>query len=213
VTRLLKRADDVLRGRATGLPWGLVILCGLVYGAVMGGFGGLAADRVWQVAFSSIKVPLLLLATLLLSLPSYFVANTLSGVRADFSEALRAIVASQAGLAMILVSLAPLTIFWYATSADYQAAILFNALMFAVASIGAQGLLRRAYRPLIARNPRHRWLLRVWIVIYAFVGIQLGWTLRPFIGTPNQPATFFRGGEQENAYVVIARLIGGMLAR
>jgi hypothetical protein len=206
-----RRADDVLRGRSTGHPWGFVMLCGLAYGAAMGSFGGVEGDRVWQVVFSAIKVPLLLTATLALSLPSFFVINTLLGVRADFGESLRAIIASQAGLALILVALGPLTLFWYASSAHYQAAILFNALMFAIASLGAQQMLRHSYRPLIARNPKHRVLLRAWVVIYAFVGIQLGWTLRPFIGATDQPVLFFRGGEWENAYVVVARLVRDMI--
>ena len=78
-----------------------------------------------------------------------------------------------------------MTVFWYASSAHYHAAILFNAAMFAVASLASQVVLARGYRPLIARNPKHRWLLRTWIVIYAFVGIQMGWTLRPFVGAPD----------------------------
>jgi hypothetical protein len=38
-----------------------------------------------------------------------------------------------------------------------------------VASLAAQGLLRRHYRPLIARDPRHRLLLRGWAGLHAFV--------------------------------------------
>ncbi len=206
---LLRRADDVLRGRPSTRSWPLILLCGLAYGGVMGSFGG----RALQAAYSAVKVPLLLLATLLLSLPSYFVLNTLLGVRSDFAEALRAIVASQAAVTIILLALAPLTALWYASSADYRAAILFNAAMFAVASLAAQIVLGRAYRPLIVRDPRHRWLLRAWAVIYAFVGIQMGWTLRPFIGSPSQPVRFFRGGAWENAYVFVARMIWDMLTR
>jgi hypothetical protein len=199
----LRRADDVLRSRPESYPWSFVVLCGLFYGGVMGTFGGLG----WQTAYSALKVPLLLLATLALSLPSYFVANTLLGLRADFSAAVRAIVASQAALTIVLAALAPLTLFWYASSAHYHAAILFNAAMFAAASLASQVVLARGYRPLIARNPKHRRLLRAWIVIYAFVGIQLGWTLRPFVGAPYLPVRFFRGGEIENAYVIVARMI------
>ena len=206
---LLSRADAVLRGRSSSYPWTLVVLCGLVYGSVMGAFGGL----IWQVVYSALKVPLLLLATLLLSLPSYLVMNTLLGVRADFAEAVRAIAASQATVTIVLVALAPLTLLWYASSAGYHAAILFNAAMFAVASLAAQIVLTRAYRPLIARSPRHRWLLWTWIVLYAFVGIQMGWTLRPFIGSPNAPVQFFRSGDWENAYVVVARMIVNVWAR
>ncbi|WP_406694903.1 hypothetical protein V5E97_28060 [Singulisphaera sp. Ch08] len=206
---LLSRADAVLRGRSSSYPWTLLVLCGLVYGSVMGAFGGL----IWQVVYSAVKVPLLLLATLLLSLPSYLVMNTLLGVRDDIAEAVRAIAVSQATVTIVLVALAPLTVLWYASSADYHAAILFNAAMFAVASLAAQIALTRAYRPLIARSPRHRWLLWIWIVLYAFVGIQMGWTLRPFIGSPGAPVQFFRGGDLENAYVVVARMIINVWAR
>ncbi|HEV3168652.1 MAG TPA: hypothetical protein VGZ22_31895 [Isosphaeraceae bacterium] len=215
---LLAHADDVLRGREwtsrATQPWpalgrlsAFVVICGLTYGAAMGLFGGLGGDRAWQVFYSAVKVPILLVATFALSLPSFFVLNTLLGVRADFVQALRALAAAQAGLTIILVSLAPITLFWYASSADYPTAILFNALMFAIASTGAQILLRREYRPLIARNPRHRWLLRIWLLLYAFVGIQMGWILRPFLGAPDKPVQFFRGGTWENAYVIVVRMI------
>lgn len=206
---LWRRADAILRGHPGGGSWQVVLGCGLAYGGVMGAFGG----RPGQVALSAVKVPLLLLATLLLSLPSYFVLNTLVGVRSDFATAWRAVVASQAGLTIILVSLAPLTAFWYASSANYRAALLFNALMFATASGGAQAILRRAYRPLIARAPRHRWMLRTWIILYAFVGIQMGWNLRPFVGSPDEPVRFFRAGAWENAYVIVARMIWNSVAR
>jgi hypothetical protein len=204
---VLRQVDDVLRGRAASYPWSFVVLCGLLYGGVMGAFGG----RPLQAVYSALKVPLLLLATLALSLPSYFVANTLLGLRSDFARALRAIVTSQAVLTIVLAALAPLTIFWYASSTHYRAAILFNATMFAVASVASQVALARAYRPLIAQSPKHQWLVRAWIVIFAFVGIQMGWRLRPFVGSPEQPVRFFRGGELENAYVIVARMIWEIL--
>ena len=85
--------------------------------------------------------------------------------------------------------------------------------MFAVASISAQWLLRRDYRPLIERHPAHRWMLRTWIVIYVFVGIQMGWVLRPFIGNPRAPVQFFREDSWSNAYVVVLEMIWKVLTR
>ena len=208
----LRSADEVLRGRSRGRPWWLIVACGAIYGGVMGGFGGLSGDRPWLVAYAAAKVPLLLLATLALCLPSYFVLSTLLGLRGDFAVALRAVIASQAALAVILAALAPLVLVWYASTDAYQPSILFNAAMFAIASLGGQVLLRRAYRPLIARTPRHRLMLRAWVGIYAFVGIQLGWTLRPFLGAPGEPARFFRGGDWESAYVIVARMIWRVVA-
>ena len=221
---MLLEADRVLRGRppaaAPGRPGAaafrraaLVLLGGLLYGGVMGTFGGVTGDRLWQVVFSAVKVPLLLTVVFLLSLPSFLVLNTLLGVRSDFSDVLRALVTSQAGLTLILASLAPYTALWYASSASYRGATLFNGLMFAVASGAAQVLLRRCYRPLIARNRAHRWLLRVWLVLYVFVAIQMAWVLRPFIGSPDMPVRFFREEAWGNAYVELAGVIRAALAR
>lgn len=223
MTTLFRQADDLLRDRRglaePGRPLSLgalartLLIFGAFYGGIMGTFGGLAGDRIAQVAVSGAKVPFLLLATFALSVPSFYVLNTLLGLASDFPQAFRALLSTQAGLTIILASFAPFTLFWYASSADYTSAVLFNALMFGVASLGAQGLLRRGYRPLIAKNPRHRTLVRAWVVIYAFVGIQMGWLLRPFIGAPNEPVQFFRSGAWDNAYIVVARLIWDTVMR
>ncbi len=222
MTSLLLHPGDLLRSRTIPLgqrhPWRalaelalLVVVFGLAYGAVMGTFAGPKGPRVLQMVFSATKVPLLLLLTFIISLPSFFVLNTLFGVRDDFGDAVRALVATQAALTIILASLAPMTGVWYLSVPGYREAILFNALMFGVASVAAQFLLRRLYRPLIARNPKHRMLLRAWLVVFAFVGIQMGWVLRPFIGNPRAPTRFFRSGAWGNAYVEVAIMIREVL--
>jgi hypothetical protein len=38
-------------------------------------------------------------------------------------------------------------------------------------------------------------VFRVWIVLFGVVGAQMGWVLRPFIGSPNTPFSFFRERE------------------
>ena len=120
---------------------------------------------------------------------------------------MRALIAAQAGLAIVLASLAPFTLLWYASSADYYAALRFNGLMFAVASLCGQRLLWAYYRPLAGRNATHRKMLWTWLAIYVFVGIQMAWVLRPFVGDPRLPAQFFREHSWGNAYDVVARLI------
>jgi hypothetical protein len=103
--------------------------------------------------------------------------------------------------------LAPFTAMWYLSFANYNMAVLFNGLMFAIASFSAQLVLRRLYQPLIARNPRHRLLLRIWLGLYVFVGIQMAWVLRPFVGNPDLPTRFLREESWSNAYVAVARMI------
>ena len=198
----------VLRG-GHGLrePLAAVVWGGAVYGAVMGCFGGLAGERFLQVLYSAAKVPLLLLATTALALPSFFVLNTLTGLRADFPAAVRAVVGAQGAVAVVLAALAPYTLVWYSANAGYREATAFNGVVFAAASLAAQWELRRRYAPLIAANGKHRRMLRVWFGVYAFVGVQMGWILRPFIGDPGRPPTFFRDDTWGNAYVIVAETV------
>src|ERR1700722_2141462 len=190
--RAIRSVDVVLRG-VTGPEAGngtvsmgrglaMVLFGGALYGSVMGAFGGFTGDRPLQMIYSGAKVPLLLLLTGALAMPSFFVLNSLLGLRSDFAEVIGALSITQMAVAVILASLSPYTVLWYVSTMDYQEATLFNAAMFAIASIAAQWVLRRRYVPLIARNPRHRLMLWTWLALYAFVGIQLGWALRPFIG-------------------------------
>ena len=97
--------------------------------------------------------------------------------------------------------------------ADYAEAIVFNGVMFAVASWTAQRALRRRYAHLIARNHRHRSVMRTWLFVYAFVGIQMGWVLRPFVGAPDARPTFFREGAWGNAYVEVAETVWQAVGR
>ena len=79
--------------------------------------------------------------------------------------------------------------------------------MFATASLAGQWVLRRRYAPLIAIDRRHRTMLYLWVCVYAFVGIQMGWVLRPFIGDPGTSTTFFREAAWGNAYVIVWEMV------
>jgi hypothetical protein len=175
----------------------------------MGSFHLVSAERLWQMVYSGVKVPLLLLATSLICLPGFFVLNTVLGLRDDFRDSLQAILAGQAALSVALAACAPLTRFWYFTSTSYRAALLFNAGAFALASVAAHLAMFRYYRPLMRRHRYHRLAIYIWFVMYAFVGIQMGWTLRPFVGSPDLPVSFFRAEPFSNAYIVIVRLVFG----
>jgi len=182
-----------------------------LYGLAMGSFGGLfVSDRWLQMLYSAIKVPMLLLTAFSLCLPSFYVFNALLGLQRDFLRAVGAVVASQACLAVVLASLAPLTLFCYASTGDYNFAVFFNGAPFLAASLAAQYALARAYRPLIAINRRHRIAMIVWLVLYVFVAIQFAWVLRPFVGSPNLPATFLRTDALTNAYVALLGILSGL---
>jgi len=217
---MLNHLDQTTRAVLRGAPLPgrrlalCVLACGAFYGAMMGTFGGFGGHLSgWQMLFSAVKVPALLLVTFALCLPGFFVLNALLGLADDFAEARRALLLAQAALAIVLAALAPFTLLFYASLSRYTAAILFNGLMFAAASFTAQNLLRRLYAPLIARDARHVFMLRLWLALFGFTGVQLAYVLRPFVGDPTQPVAFFRAGAWDNAYVVLGRMILEMARR
>lgn len=63
-----------------------------------------------------------------------------------------------------------------------------------------------------AMPDKARTVFRVWVVVYAVVGAQMGWVLRPFIGAPGMEFTFFRDRESNfflDFFENIGRMFGG----
>lgn len=58
-------------------------------------------------------------------------------------------------------------------------------------------------------RPASMGLLYMWVVVFGFVGTQMAWTLRPFLGNPDQDFEIFRAIEG-NFYVDIIRSIAAL---
>jgi len=64
--------------------------------------------------------------------------------------------------------------------------------------------------PVTRERSTARLTFQVWVVIYALVGAQMGWILRPFVGSPELPFQWFRSREA-NIFVDLAHTIGKLL--
>jgi len=53
-------------------------------------------------------------------------------------------------------------------------------------------------------------IFKVWLILYALVGAQMGWVLRPFIGAPDLPFVLFRGRDA-NIFIDVLRTLGKLL--
>ena len=49
-------------------------------------------------------------------------------------------------------------------------------------------------------------VFQIWVVVFGLVGAQMGWVLRPFIGNPNLPFTWFRHRES-NFFMAVMQAI------
>lgn len=198
-------AENLLRGEVDATPDGRTCLVIGVAGSAMAGAAlGAASGDLRMAMFAAFKVPLLIALTAGLCLPSFYVVNTLLGLRDDFAFACRGLLAAQATLGLMLGALSSMLVFLGASVADPYAVTLLDALQFAAATWAAQQVLKRHYQPLIARDARHRLAVRGWLVLFAFTGVQLAWVLRPFRGTAGFPVQFLRPEAfEQNAYVVL----------
>lgn len=59
---------------------------------------------------------------------------------------------------------------------------------------------------------RHvRTIFRCWVVVFGLVGAQMGWVLRPFIGNPDEPFTWFRA-RQSNFFQAVCETFLNLFA-
>ena len=54
-------------------------------------------------------------------------------------------------------------------------------------------------------------VFRLWVVVFGLVGAQMGWVLRPFIGNPNLPFTWFRPRES-NFFVAVLQAFSNLFS-
>lgn len=200
--------------RTPGVLLAIIAASASMYGVVMGTFLLDGPGRWLFMVFGAIKLPCLLLITAALCLPVWFVLHTVVGLRDDFGRSVRAVLSGQAALAVSLVSMSPLVRVAYSSGIEHSSAQLFNAALFAVATAIGHVVMLRHHRRLTRgadtlRKRKQAFMLWAWLVSYALVGVQMAWIMRPYIGVPGMPATFFRQDAVTNAYVYFARIIFG----
>ncbi len=207
---------DQLRGsKDLGLKIRAMLLSCFVflglYGAVMG-----ASHSPAQALSSALKLPVLFLVTLMICAPSLHFFNILFGSKQTIGQTLALILTAMTTTAVILVSFAPVTFFFLLTSSDYSFFKLLNVALFGIA--GSMGLIfLRHGLAIIGESDNiqgireRRAIFTLWIILYAFVGTQMAWTLSPFIGEPNNPFIVFRqigGNFYSDVFTTLMGLVG-----
>ncbi|MDF5710487.1 MAG: actin-binding WH2 domain-containing protein [Nostoc sp. S4] len=180
-----------------------------IYGAIIGAY------HSWMQALSSaIKLPALYLITLLICIPTLYFANIIFGSKRTFGQHLALVLTAVSVTSVLLFSFAPITLFFLITTNNYQFLILLNVFIFALTGfIGISSLYQATSLVLEQDNEGSKTrqkILQFWLFLYAFVGSQLGWTLRPFFGTPDSVFQLFREREG-NFYLSVIQAIGYLL--
>ena len=156
----------------------------------------------WQAVFAGIKLPLIMLLTAAGNALLNGMLAPLLGLRLHFRQSFLAILASFALASAILGAFSPLAAFviWNApplaeganNSATHAAILLLLVVVIAFAGISANLRLLQLLRALAGESVVAWRVLLAWLAGNLFMGSQLSWVLRPFIGNPLMPVEFLR---------------------
>ena len=168
----------------------LLVLCA-VYGASAGAYSGPA-----QALSAAIKLPVLFIGTLVICFPGFFVIQVLVGSRLRLAQVLALVAGALALSAIVLVAIVPVALFFLLTGANYYFLELLHALIVLGSGLVGMGALHEGLafacekRGVYPRNAMT--IMQVWAVLFAFVGVQMAWNLRPFVGDRGEPFKVFR---------------------
>lgn len=185
---------------------GVIVLGAGLYGAAMGWW-----RDPQQALYVAIKFPLIILLTTIGNSLINAMFAPLLGLDILFRQSFSAIVMSFTIAAAILGAFSPLLAFmiWNAppispqtiSGSTYNLIKLINVVVIAFA--GMTGNVR-LFQLLVRLGGSRAVALRVlfaWLAGNLFLGSQLSWILRPFIGSPDLPVEFFRASAlQGNFY-------------
>jgi hypothetical protein len=186
-----------------------------LYGAVMG-----STHSLWQALSSAAKLPLLFLMTLLVCAPTLYFFNLIFGSDQSLSQNVALMLTAITVTSVVLLSFAPIVLFFLLTSSQYQFFKLLNVGAFGVAGIVGVVFLAQGMRAVSASGQgpagAREAVVQFWILVYAFVGSQMAWTLRPFVGAPSMQFELFRqpgGNFYANIFASIGEFLGFFVVR
>jgi hypothetical protein len=172
-----------------------------------------------QILSSAAKLPFLFLITLAICLPALYFFNVYFGAKTRLSQYAAILLCAVTITSTLLFGFAPVTLFFLITTDNYSFFLLLNVAIFTLTGIIGVYFLYQVLLPkvetiisdkelviedtAIDKNRKVRIsILKFWLGLYAFVGSQMAWTLRPFFGSFGSKFDLFRPREG-NFYLAV----------
>jgi hypothetical protein len=193
--------------------WGLyvfVVVASALYGGIMGSYHG-----ALQAAATAIKVPFLLTITLLVCFPALFMIQVMLGSKLGLQQLLSVILVGLAFMTAVMLSFVPIVVVFLLTGGSYYFLHLLHISIVVFAGVFGTKLVVDALKFSCEKKSVYPELgvtiFRIWIVVAAFVGIQIAWNLQPFMGDFGKPFKLIRPHEGNfyTAVIYAVRQLGG----
>ena len=189
-----------------GLSLAVVIVGTSAFGAALGSW-----RAPEQALYTAIKLPLILLLTALGNGLLNAMLAPLLGLNISARQSLLAVLLSFTIAAAILGAFSPLLFFmvWNtpplsagagSASSTHSLILVSETLMIAFAGVAANVRLVQLLRELSGSRTVARKVLFAWLAGNLFLGSQLAWILRPFVGSPDLPLEFLRSNAFDGTF-------------
>jgi hypothetical protein len=169
----------------------LLCLFSFLYGIVMGSYHGFL-----QAVTAGVKVSVMFSLVLLICFPAFFIIQFVLGSKLKLYQMTSIILSGFVLTTAIMVSFAPIVIIFLLTGSNYYFLQLLHISIFLLSGIFGMKTIIDALKFSCEKKSVYPQIgvvvFRFWVVILAFVGIQLAWNLRPFLGDRGQPFELFR---------------------
>ena len=185
----------------------IVVLSTAAYGAV------LAAWRSpLMAAYVAVKLPVVFVATTLVVSAFCWAAGLLCRAGLRYREVLGAVFSAMAVAGSILLALSPVVLYFVFSGAPdagtreemrfaHATMMMVHILVLACAVATGNLVLCRALRRRVPPACRLAPMVALWIASFAVVGCQLGWIMRPLVGSPNIAVEFLRSDALDSNFL------------
>lgn len=179
----------------------VIVLFMFFYGIVMGSYNSLL-----QSISTGTKFPILIFLTLLICFPAFYIIQFMLGSKMSLLQMLGIVLSGFIVFATIAISFSPIVVFFMITGDNYAFIKLLHVGILIFSGFFAMRTIIRGLRHSCEKMNIYPKLglkvFRLWIVIFAFVGMQLSWNLRPFVGSREMAFELFREKEG-NFYLAV----------
>lgn len=174
-----------------GSQYLLVCLLSFLYGVIMGSY-----HSFLQAIAAGAKVCVLFSLALLICFPAFFIIQYMLGSKLKLFQMVSIVLSGFVLTTAIMLSFAPIVVIFLLTGSNYYFLQLLHIFIFILSGVFGMKTVVDALRFSCEKKGIYPHtgvvVFRFWVVILAFVGIQLAWNLRPFLGDRGQPFELFR---------------------
>lgn len=196
----------------TSTIWGQLLLIFLMtfgYGLVMGSYNSFA-----QALLSGTKLWSLFTLTMLICFPAFYIVQIVLGSKIGMKQLMIILLSGLVMVSTIMLAFAPIVIFFQLSGGNYNFLQLLHVGIMIFSGIFGMRIVLESLKNACENQqvyPRiGLTVFKFWVLIFAFVGLQLSWNLRPFLGHKDMPFELVREDTRGNVYSTLLGSVGSL---